>query len=58
LTQKQVAKIAGVSRWTVMRLEAGTHTPSLNTLYCISLTLGVDLALFTDAACVELSEVS
>jgi DNA-binding XRE family transcriptional regulator len=54
LTQEMLADLAGVSRWTITRLEASTHAPTLETLARVALVLGVDLPCLTDAA---LSEV-
>lgn len=44
MTQKALAKKAGVSREYVARLETGRHDPSLSTLAKLAKALGVPVA--------------
>jgi len=40
ITQKELAKIAGVTRQTINSLENGTYNPSLTLAYKITIILG------------------
>ena len=46
LTQEQVAKIAGVDRTTITKIENGTSTPSVKTAQKIAQVLDFDWTIF------------
>jgi DNA-binding XRE family transcriptional regulator len=42
-TQEQLAKLSGVSRDTIARIETGERNPTLDTLFCLGEILKLDL---------------